>query len=507
MPPKPSRTVVFKPYVQNQLSLLPPSLDELVGPNHIVRLIHQVIEQIDIRPINRKYKGGGTSSYHPRLLLKILVYGYLNNVFSSRKLEEQVQQNIYYMWLCGMEKPDHNTINRFRSKRLSGVLKEIFSQVVLMLHEQGLVNIKETVFTDGTKIEANANRYTFVWGKSIKHNKDRIRSQLNDLWKYAQDIAAEELKDTSSVDFEELSPEKVKETVQRINKALEDKPVDPKVRQKLNYAKRHWPENLQRYQEQEAILQGRNSYSKTDPDATFMRMKEDHMGNGLLKPGYNWQISTQSQFILAYSLHHNPTDTLTLNPHLETYKTLLGTYPKAIVADAGYGSQENYELLQGKQITPYIKYNSFDKEQHKPKETDFKYEPEQDVIICPEDKQLKPAGEKHRLTGSGFRQQYHLYETADCQSCPLKDTCSPNDPKKVVSRNNALEALKETARNLLNSEQGIRYRKQRPVDVEPVFGQIKHNKGYRRFMLRGMKKVEVEIGLLAIAHNLRKWRA
>ncbi|TEW63546.1 transposase [Mucilaginibacter phyllosphaerae] len=202
--------------------------------------------------MNRKYKGGGASSFHPRLMLKLLVYGYLTNTYSSRKLEEQAQQNVHFMWLLGMKKPDHNTINRFRSEKLSGVLKQIFSQIVQLLAAEGIVSLKEAVFTDGTKIESTANKYTFVWGKSIRNSKEKIKSQLDELWQYAQDIAKEELKDTAPLAYSEINPEKVKETISKINAALDDKEdVDKKVKQKLNYAKKNWPANLERYQEQE----------------------------------------------------------------------------------------------------------------------------------------------------------------------------------------------------------------------------------------------------------------
>jgi transposase len=143
---KKSSAPVFKPYDPDQLQLLPPSLDELIAENHPARIVKNVIDEIDIRPINRRYKGGGASSYHPRMLLKVLVYGYLTNTYSSRKLEEQVRQNIHFMWLTGMKTPDHNTINRFRSEKLSSILKQIFSQIVLLLAQEGIVSLKEAVF-------------------------------------------------------------------------------------------------------------------------------------------------------------------------------------------------------------------------------------------------------------------------------------------------------------------------------------------------------------------------
>jgi transposase len=290
---------VFKPYYQHQLMAFPPTFDELISKDHPVRVVSKIVDEIDLDPLLIKYKGGGCSSYNPRMLLKILIYGYLVNIFSSRKLEAAVQENIHLMWLSGMEKPDHNTINRFRSERLRGVIKKIFAQVVLLMVESGHVDLQK-VYTDGTKIEANANRYTFVWGKSLNASKKRIAGQLNEFWQYTQKIAKQEMKDSTPTAFSATNPEQVRVAIDKIDQALRGQDVEPKNRQKLSYAKRHWVKKMQEYGEKEAILGERNSYSKTDPDATFMRMKEDHMQNGQLKPGYNVQISTNKQIITNY---------------------------------------------------------------------------------------------------------------------------------------------------------------------------------------------------------------
>ena len=231
-----STNVVFKDYNLGQLMLLPPTLGELKDAHHPVRIVEQVIERVDIQPVLNKYKGGDTSSYHPKMLLKVLVYAYLSNVYSSRKIEAALKENIHFMWLSGMSRPDHNTLNRFRSERLKDVLKEVFSQVVMLLTESGHVDMKE-VYTDGTKIEANANKYTFVWGKAIKKSKERIALQLEELWDYTQKVAKAELNEEVA-DFAEVEPEKVEQTIEKINTALQDKAVSKKVKQKLAFAKK-----------------------------------------------------------------------------------------------------------------------------------------------------------------------------------------------------------------------------------------------------------------------------
>lgn len=288
------------------------------------------------------------------------------------------------------------------------------------------------------------------------------------------------------------------------------KAVSKKVRQKLNYAKKNWPDKLDEYDEKQAIMGKRNSYSKTDHDATFMRMKEDHMQNGQLKPAYNWQISTSNQYFINYSIHQNPTDTLTFKPHLESYENLYQTTPESICADAGYGSEENYEYLTEKQIDNYVKYNYFHKERTKkwqedPFRTDnLHYNKEQDIVYCPIGQPMYRIGDRKSINRSGYQQSYARYQAKNCDGCPLRSQCFKGRSNRIVELNHNLRAHKQKVRERLHSEQGLAHRKQRPADVEAVFGAIKHNKGFRRFMLKGIDKVEIEAGLLAIAHNLAK---
>lgn len=500
---------VFKSYNQRQMMLLPPSLDELIEENHPVRIVDQVIDNVDDGVLVQQYKGGGTSSYHPRMLLKVMVYSYLCNIYSSRKMEAALKENIHFMWLSGMSRPDHNTLNRFRSERLKDVLKEIFAQVVMMLVDSGHVSLKD-VYVDGTKIEANANRFTFVWGNAIKTSKARIAEQLNDLWAYTQKVAQEEMGDDTPTDFTPINPEKVEETIAKIDQALKGKDVNKEVKQKLNYARKHWPDNLRRYQRHEQILDGRKSYSKTDPDATFMRMKEDYMKNGQLKPGYNLQITTNNQFILSYSLHHNANDTNTLASHLEQFGNLYGQYPEVLTADAGYGSEENYSILENKGIEAYVKYNYFDKDQSKKavkspfRLENMPYDAHTNSYRCPGGQEIKNIGTKNRMSDNGYKHTYLIYQSINCQGCPMKEQCSKKGDNSIFEINHQLNLYKAKVYAMLNSEEGLYHRSKRPVDVEPVFGNIKHNMGFKRFNLRGKGKVEVETGLLALAHNLKK---
>jgi transposase len=502
---------IFKAYHQDQIMLLPPSLAELITDNHPVRIVNEVLNKIDIRPLTRKYKTGGSSSYHPLMLLKVLVYAYINNIYSSRKIEEAVQQNIHFMWLSGMSTPDHNTINRFRGEKLKEPLKKIFTQVVQLLAAEGLLSIKE-LYTDGTKIEANANRYTFVWGNSIKTNKEKIKQQLDALCKYAQSVAADEIDDTDPSSFDKIDSEKVKETIEKIDAALKDKPVTKEIKQKLNYARKKWPEALDKYEAQEKILgEQRNSYSKTDTDATFMRMKEDHMKNGQLKPAYNLQVSSNNQYITNYSIHHNPTDTTTLAEHLEQYKQSYDTTPEIVTADAGYGSEENYAYLESNNIEAYVKYNQFDREQNetiqskRPFAADkLHYNKDEDYYVCPMGQHMQNTGSYIKKTSTGFKQKITQYKATNCEGCPLNGVCHKSNGNRMIEINHNLNEHKIKANQNLLSEEGIKHRKKRCHDIEPVFANIKNNHNFKRFMLRGKEKVSIETGLLALAHNLRK---
>ena len=503
--------VVFKAYSPSQAMLLPPSLEDLIHVNHPVRVVSQLIDSVNLQVLEKSYKGGGTSSYHPRMLLKVLVYGYVSNIYSSRKLEAATKENIHFMWLAAMQQPDHHTINSFRGKRLQHTLKNIFTQVVELLAAEGVLSIKD-IYVDGTKIEANANRYTFVWGNAIKTSKEKIKKQLEELWGYSQKVAAEEGCQPEPPDFTLITKQKVQEAIDKIEEALSDKPeVSKQVKQKLTYAKNKWPQALQKYEAQEQILDGRNSYSKTDTDATFMRLKDDHMQNGQLKAAYNVQLSTSNQFIINYTIHPNPADTTTLPFHLQEHQNCYSQLPDSCTADAGYGSEENYQYLEDNNIEAYVKYSSFDGQQSGSYDkkypfaaTQLYYNEKQDCYYCPMGQVMNCTGVHQRKTSTGFLQTITTYRAQHCEGCPLRGMCHKGKGNRQIEINHKLNHHKAIAKEKLTSEKGIEKRKQRCFDVEPVFGNIKNNHKFTRFMLRGKWKVEVETGLLALAQKLRK---
>jgi len=502
------KKVVFKSYSQGQSLLFPPSLDELLSSDHPVRVVSSIIDQVNLKPLLSSYQGGGASSYHPKMLLKILIYGYMNNIYSSRKLEKAVHEQIPFMWLSGMSRPDHHTINRFRGKRLQEGFRKVFDEVVLLLVKEGYLSLKQS-YTDGTKIEANASKYSFVWAKSIETNTEKIRKQLHELWAYAQGIAQADHQ-LEDLDLAQIDSAKVLETVEKIDAVLQGKTVDKKVKQKINYAKKKWPAKLDEYEKKKEVLAGRGSYSKTDPDATFMRLKDDHMRNKSLKAAYNWQCTSSGQFILGYSIHQNPSDTPTYKAHLEQLQEGLGSLPESNCADAAYGSEENYAYLAQKQVIGYLKYNRFHKElKGKWKDNPFDvrnlyYNEAKDCYYCPMGQAMNFVATSHRKTKNGHPYLVHRYQAQNCQGCPLRGSCHKSKNNRSIEINYQLKKYRKQARDLLTSEEGVKQRGNRAQDIEGVFGQIKQNAQFRRFMLRGKDKVTTEIGLVCLAHNLKK---
>ena len=503
------RKLTFRGADQNQQMLFPPSLEDFIPADHPVRLVNKIINKLNLNFVYRLYDSEGAPAYEPRIMIKILFYAYMQNIYSSRKIEAAVKENVNFMWIASMLKPDHNTINNFRSKRMGKILKKIFTEIVLLLNKEGQLTITD-IYTDGTKIEANANKYTFVWGRAITTRKEKMLERINSLWDYAESVTKQEILEPRPTTTEDLTPEKVSSIIEQLNKSLEGLRVDSKKKAKLRYAKKNYPEMLEKHKKQEEELGGRNSYSKTDPDATFMRMKDDHMRNGQLKAGYNWQISTNNQFIVNYSVHQTAGDTTTLISHLHDFQTNYGCMPDQITADAGYGSEENYQFAEDNDIDAFIKYNYFHKEKKRKFKNDIKqienlyYNEEQDCFYCPMGQAMHKVGTKREKSKNGFEQVIIFYRAQNCNGCPMRGACHKAQGNRTIQVNHKLRSLRKRAREKLNSEEGLIKRSRRPIEPEAVFGNIKQNKNFKRLMLRGMKNVEIELGLMAIAHNLGK---
>ena len=492
---------------RKQNLLLPPSLDELVPENHMVRVVDAVIDRLDISDILSTYRGGGNSAFNPKMMLKVLVFAYLSNVYSSRRIEELLRRDIYFMWLAGMKRPDFRTINYYRGKRLKEGFDTVFTQVVRLLHEEGFVSLK-VQYIDGTKIESVANKYTFVWRGSVEKYDARLKAKTEALLRQIEQNHAIENQENPVP--EELTAEEVTKRVERIKEKVDADNLGKEERKALKQIETDSVPRMNRYREQLETMGSRNSYSKTDPDATFMRMKEDAMLNGQLKPGYNVQISTENQFITNFGIYQRPTDTLTMISYLESFKARYGMQSEEIVADSGYGSEENYEYMFSNGMTPYVKYNMFHVEQRRGyrnnpfRVSNLFYNPDDDFYVCPKGQKLKFISQEKRYTASGYQQTVSVYRACRCEGCPLRGQCHKSKRDRQIEVNHTLADYKARARELLTSEQGIKHRSNRPIEPEAVFGQIKECGRFRRLRLKGLTGAKIDFGLKALAHNLRK---
>jgi transposase len=495
---------IFKPYNQGQIELFPQRLDDFIGDNDPVRLVNQVVDELDLSSLIHTYKGGGTSSFCPRMMIKVLFYAYMRNIYSCRKIEAALSENVHFLWLSGKQFPDFRTINDFRSKRLKHHIHSIFSKVVMMLVELGYVSL-DVQYVDGTKIESASNRYTFVWRKSVEKNKLKLEAKVGNIIRQIE----KGIKDDNRAVDETPTPINGKELKEKIKELNASEKLGKQEKKQVKELEKHQAK-LEQYEKHLDTLGNRNSYSKTDPDATFMRMKEDHMGNGQLKPAYNVQISTEDQFITNFGVFQNPGDTSTFTDYLDSFEEKYDRQSSEIVADSGYGSEQNYDYMESKGIGNYVKYNYFHKEQKQFfKNNPFLaenlfYNPRGDFYVCPMGQKMEFIGTSKIVSHRGYPSEISIYQAKRCEGCPLRGSCHKSKENRTIDVNHNLQRHKRIARENLTSERGLMHRSRRPIEPEAVFGQIKSNRKFNRFRLRGLEGVSVEFGLISIALNLSK---
>lgn len=511
----------------NQL-ILPLDLEVKLQENDIAFHIHHLVESIPNMAFTSFLRSSGCPAYHPRMMLKLILCGYTQSAFSGRKIEGLAKDSIRMMWLAQGYEPSYRTINRFRiHPEMKTLLRQCFIQFRCQLIEEKLID-QEAIFIDGTKIEANANKFTFVWKKAIEKHRTRLIEKSNQVYnellanKIIPEMTREQEQQLSDVELNEIA-EKLESVVEEYTEAIiqaEDVTERKQLRRQRKRPKqmvkqvREWIGRKQKYEKDLEILGARNSYSKTDHDATFMRMKDDYMKNGQLKPGYNVQIATEGQYTLAYGIFPNPTDTKTLIPFLNDIEKDYFLLPEHIVADAGYGSEQNYDyVLNQCNRTPLLTYAHYLNEQKRsyknnPFQTsNWAYDKEEDVYVCPNEKRLRFQGYSRRSDRTGFKRVFKRYECEDCTDCPFRQVCTKaqEGTNRTFMVNETWEEQKAYVRAKLSEEKTSKLYRQRKIDVEPVFAFLKANLGFHRFSLRGKTNVEHDIGLALMAVNLRKY--
>lgn len=490
---------------RNQV-VLPLNLETRIKSDDPVFKLAEICDSLDYTELYRAYIRT-YRKYDPAMLFMLLVFAYMNGIYSSREIEKACQNDIRFMWILqNSPVPDHATIAHFQNERLSEVMEKLFYQLVVKLSELGEVKFKN-VFVDGTKIEANANRYTFVWAKAVQKNMNRLYERID------RELPTVALKYglSESVELEQAigylenfarmcgiefvhGSGKRKTELQRDCERLTD-----------------YQERLEKYREALGICGKRQSYSKTDTDATFMRMKEDHMRNGQLKPGYNVQIAVESEYIVGVGLFPNPTDTLTLIPFLERIQQGSKRKYESITADSGYASEENYTYLEQQGQRAYIKPADHDLRKKKKFKSDIyrvenmHYDEQNDRYICPNGKELKYTYDSHSKTASGYTVTQKNYMCESCADCPCRNECFKGRyENRKIRISQTMARQKEKAERLISSNEGIILRMNRSIQVEGAFGVLKEDYAFRRFLTRGKSKTETQFLLLGFAFNIKK---
>jgi len=498
---------------------LPLNLETIIPSDDSVRLLSQFVEAMDLTDLYSTYERINTVS--PRTLLKIVLYSYMNGDYSSRSMELNCKRDINFKYLLeGKPVPDHATFARFRSIHFAPCAKRILAEMSNLFYELGEVS-GETIFIDGTKIEACSNKYTFVWKKAVTKNQEKL------LIKIAALIAeCEQLYGIQIVHGDTVKMKHVK----RLRKKLYALKQEENIKFVHGIGKRKSPlqksietleeylERLKGYTKKLHICGKRNSYSKTDPDATFMRMKEDAMGNGQLKPAFNLQHGVDSEYIVWLTIGPQPTDTTTLIPFLKETEEYLAFKYQKIIADAGYESEENYVFLDQNQQLSFIKPSNYEISKKRTYKNDIgrienmDYDEKSDSYICKNGKQLSFTHVRRSKSKTGYVSEKNIYQCEECKDCPYKKECIKGNNCKIPieERNKVLSVAKtflkyreEDLERILSDEE-ILLRINRSIQAEGSFSEMKQDMQFRRYLSRGTSNVLAESVLLAMAKNVNK---
>lgn len=495
--------------------LLPLDVGIHISSDDPVRLIDAFVDTLTLEEVyGTAVPQGRKATYPEHLLLKLCLMAATMARNSSRSTEDLCLHDIRFLWLLqGRKAPDHTTLWRFKTwiaPRLPGILMR-FNQ---LLYAKGVIDDAQ-VFIDGTKLEAASGRYTFVWKKAVLGHLRRwleklpiVVSQSHEaLGKGDIALEMEQPQETLRALLEYVDLQMQTQGIRSVQGKGKHKHALQKVRETLCDSL----EKYTRYQAQLALCgEDRSSFSKTDPDATFMRMKDDHMRNGQLKPCYNLQLAVNSEFILAVDVSQDRADYHRLPTVLAQVKEVFSHPVKAVCADAGYDCEENHLYCAQEGIKAYIKPQNYEQKKQRSTKTNPKYRESMhydeatDTYTCLNGQKLLFCGVKQQTTASGLSQELRMYQATDCQGCVMKSRCTKSAGNRSIQVNRRLEAWRLQCEARITSEHGIKLRINRSIQAEGAFASIKDQRGFRRFRHFGMKKVTAEILWEALGHNLMK---
>lgn len=482
--------------------------EEHVEADDKVRLLEEVLERMDYTTLHRAYSDDGRpANPTPKTMFKLVVYANSERTYSSRDIAKACRRDVNYMWLLnGEQAPSHNTINRFRNKYLVEAAEDLFYQLVKHLHEIGEINY-EHLFVDGTKLEANANKYSFVWRKSTSKYQSRLQEKLTEYIK--------KLNKEYGYSFTEETPlNKIKSALNKraqgvafvYGRGKRKSKIQREIEELTGYIAKK-----DKYENYTATFNGRNSFSKTDTDATFMRMKDDHMRNAQLKPGYNIQLGVESEYITGVDISSERNDLNALQPLLRRIERGTGHIYADVTADAGYESEENYTYFENKKNQAcFIKPQNYEKSKTRKFKNNMNlrenmpYDSEADEYTCQNGKKLRSMYTGTRKNKNGFESEITYYVCEACSGCPYKKKCTRAKGNRTMQLSKRFIEQRRKSLENITSEKGILLRTNRSIQVEGAFGVIKEDYRFRRFLLRGKRKVTVEVLLMSIAFDMNK---
>ena len=532
-----------------------------------VYTLKKVMEELDFSGLLANCSDKGRTGYNPIMMYAVVIYANMRGVRAVDRIVELCERDLAFIWLTRGQKPKRDAFYEFKGKKLtSEILDDLNYQFLRRLQKEGLVTLKE-LFIDGTKIEANANRYTFVWRGTINYHlaglldsieltftqyntflqengygpkydigdahmfviegMDKVRSVIEKNRKRKLS-KHKKLTNNTVIEIDNCSPLEILKLQKNLSTIASGEGIEfvygkgkrkPEIQQ-LYEELEHLGQRLMEYKECFEIMgKDRNSYSKTDLEATFMRMKEDHMLNGQLKPAYNVQIAVENYFIIHGYVSNDRTDYNTLLPVLEKHQKAFGSVLEEVTADSGYCSEKNLLYLKEKGIESYIKLQDHEKRKTRAYAEDISkyynmkaevFEDEQ-FYICHDGRELRHIRTETKEQ-NGYVQTFEVYSCADCSGCEHKARClykydaeKNADRNKVMKINEQWEELREKSHANIQSERGILKRQIRSIQTEGHFGDIKGNENFRRFNYRSTDKVYKEFMLYAIGRNINKY--
>ena len=498
---------------------LPLYISEYLDICDPVFTFEKLLEEADLDRFLKKIPAHvtGRIRYNPVSMLKTVLFGFMSDGYISlRSLEDNCRVNMRYMYLMDYATPSYRTFGYFINEVLADSVEDLFNEINRVIFKKEHVDLNH-LYIDGSKFEANANKYTWVWKKATEKSRYRLFAKITSLFEEMnKDLAWSKVKIQTNTEY---NPEYLETVLKKFTELWKLDPADfvhgighrKTVQQRQYELLKAYTEKLHEYVEKLDICgEGRNSYSKTDHSATFMRIKRDYMGNDQLLPAYNVQFGVADEYIAVADVNQYRADMDCFVPLMELFHKTYGFYPKYPIADAGYGSYNNYIYCQQHGMEKYMKFPMYDKETKDSKYHDnpfrsvnFKID-EQGKLRCPNGQAFHFKYRK-LVRGNQYGRQEEVYECDDCSGCPYAEKCKHTPNNRTIRLNEELTSMHKEVLNNLESIQGALLRMNRSIQAEGTFGIIKNDRWYKRIVRRGIKSVRLEVFLVAIGHNLYKY--